>query len=362
MAGKHTGQGRNMKIAFTADVHLRTAAESIDKYNALKDILKKMIDTEINILVIAGDLFDKQFTSYEEFENFCRGYQNIGIEFHIIPGNHDPGLKSGSFAADNIIVYDKTKLVNFEDSRLPVLFVPYREGKTIGEEIAPCKKNLEPDGWILAAHGDWLGSSIEPNPIEPGTYMPLTKKDLLIYKPARVVLGHIHKPLDTNNLHYSGSPVGLDINETGKRRYLSLDLRNNNLETRTVNTDVLYFNPILHIYPMEIEKTYLEDQISGTIDGWDLTEEEIKKTKIRIKISGYTSDKKALNVVIENSFKKFNNIDTKIDLSGVYLADNYELNEISKKVINHIENLDLDKNLPVKDEIILSALKTIYGG
>ena len=350
-----------MKIAFTADTHIRTEAESLSKYNALKDILFQMSDAGIEKLVVAGDLFDKQFSNYGEFETFCGRYKEQGISFHILPGNHDAGIKTGSFAADNINIYDKTKLVNFEDTGLPVLFVPYLEGKTIGEEIALHKNSLKPAGWILAAHGDWLGSSIAANPSEPGTYMPLTKKDILIYKPARVVLGHIHKPLDFSNLHYCGSPVGLDINETGKRRYLTLDLQNNSIETCNVNTDVLYFNPILHIYPMENEKTYLEEQISKIVDGWDLTEEEIQKTKIRIKMAGYTSDKKKLASVIENSFKDYKNIDEKIDLSDVYLADNYELNEISKKVINRIENLDIDKNLPEKDEIILSALKTIYG-
>ncbi len=351
-----------MKIAFTADTHLRTAAESLYNYNALKDILLQMSDAGIEKLVVAGDLFDKQFSNYEEFEEFCSRYKERGMSFHILPGNHDAGIKTGSFAADNINVYDKTKLVNFEDTGLPVLFVPYLEGKTIGEEIAPYKNMLEPAGWILAAHGDWLGSSIEPNPAEPGTYMPLTKKDIIIYKPARVVLGHIHKPLDINNLHYCGSPVGLDINETGKRRFLILDLQNNILESRSVNTDILFFTPVLYIYPTENEKVFMEDQIAGIISGWDLTEKEIKKTKIRIKISGYTSDKRALNKIIENCFKDFKNIDNTIDLSGVHLADNYELNEISKNVLTRIEHFARGCGYPAKDEIMLSALKTIYGG
>ena len=69
-----------------------------------------------------------------------------------------------------------------------------------------------------------------------------------------------------------------------------------------------------------------------------------------------------MNAVIENSFKDFKNIDNKIDLSGVYLADNYELNEISKNVINRIGKFSRECGYPAKDEIILSALKTIYGG
>jgi DNA repair exonuclease SbcCD nuclease subunit len=350
-----------MKIAFTADAHLKTDEESSVRYKALKNILEQMIDSGLKKLVAAGDLFDKQFSSYEEFEKFCTGYKDHGIEFHIIPGNHDSGIKSGAFAADNITVYDSTKLVFFEDSGMPVLFVPYREGKTIGEEIAPLKNSLKPFGWVLVAHGDWLGNQIGSNPDEPGTYMPLTKKDILIFKPARAVLGHIHKPLDIDTLHYCGSPMGLDINETGKRRFLTLDLRNNNLESRTVKTAAIFYNPVLYVYPMDNETSFLEDQISAIINSWNLTEEEIKKTKIRIKITGYTSDKKTLNDVVQKGFQQFKIIDKRLDLSGVFIADNYELNEISKKVINHIEELELGIEQPAKDEIILSALKMIYG-
>jgi exonuclease SbcD len=351
-----------MKIAFTADNHLKADTESLSQYRALKDIVGQTLDADIKILVIVGDLFDRKFSTYEEFEKFCLKYKNQGLEFHIIPGNHDSGLRRGVFAADNITVYENTKLVHFEDTGMPVLFVPYSEGKTIGEEITPFKDRIEPGGWVLAAHGDWLGSATVTNPEEPGIYMPLTKKDMTVFRPARAVLGHVHKPLDIENLHYCGSPLGLDITETGKRRFLTLDLRNNNLESLTVKTDAIFFNPVLYVYPMENETLFLENQISEIIGGWNLTEEEIKKTKIRIKITGYTSDKKALSEVIENSFRNFKNIDGGIDMSGVYIADNYELNEISKMVIDRVENFKPGSELPAKDQIVLSALKAIYGG
>jgi len=37
--------------------------------------------------------------------------------------------------------------------------------------------------------------------------MPLTGKDLLAYKPGKVLLGRVHLPLDRELVHYPGSPA-----------------------------------------------------------------------------------------------------------------------------------------------------------
>ena len=47
-----------MKIAITADVHLKTGQEYPERYNALKDILDVLANEDIHTLIIAGDLFD----------------------------------------------------------------------------------------------------------------------------------------------------------------------------------------------------------------------------------------------------------------------------------------------------------------
>ena len=57
-----------MRISVTADVHLRTRAEHSERYNALENIFEQTITEGIENLLIAGDLFDKDFRSYSEFE------------------------------------------------------------------------------------------------------------------------------------------------------------------------------------------------------------------------------------------------------------------------------------------------------
>ena len=100
-----------------------------------------------------------------------------------------------------------------------VLFLPYRHGRSMGEEIEPFANQLVDEDWLLLSHGDWSGGLRKPNPHEPGIYMPLTRKDIELYKPSCIVLGHIHIPMDLPPIHYPGSPCGLDITESGKRRY-----------------------------------------------------------------------------------------------------------------------------------------------
>ncbi len=58
-----------MKIAITSDNHLRKKDEYPERWNALKDIVKQNEDLGVDILVIAGDLFDKDYVNYSEIDS-----------------------------------------------------------------------------------------------------------------------------------------------------------------------------------------------------------------------------------------------------------------------------------------------------
>ena len=72
-----------MKIAITADVHLRTEGEHPERYAALENILEQTRDIDIKHLIIAGDLFDTEFQNYSEFETLCTKYDDLDL--FIIP-------------------------------------------------------------------------------------------------------------------------------------------------------------------------------------------------------------------------------------------------------------------------------------
>ena len=47
-----------MKIAVTADLHLKSREECPERWNALENIINQMLAEDIKILIIAGDLFN----------------------------------------------------------------------------------------------------------------------------------------------------------------------------------------------------------------------------------------------------------------------------------------------------------------
>ena len=73
-----------MKIAVTADAHLRAEAGHPERYNALENVFAQTVEAGIENLIIAGDLFDKDFQDYSKFEKLCRNHTSL--QLHIIPG------------------------------------------------------------------------------------------------------------------------------------------------------------------------------------------------------------------------------------------------------------------------------------
>ncbi|MED5402056.1 MAG: metallophosphoesterase, partial [Planctomycetota bacterium] len=200
-----------MKIAVTADVHLVAGDNGHpERLAALRDILEQLPTLEIDRLIIAGDLFDRDLQGYGEFETLCNEFPEISIE--IIPGNHDPSLVPEHLLAPNITVYSEPQLVDRDGRQL--LFVPYAEGTKMGEVIDRFRGELSAGRWILVGHGNYGGGLSTPHPHEPGVYMPLSRRDIDHSEPALVLLGHIHVPTTQPPVHYPGSPCGLDISET----------------------------------------------------------------------------------------------------------------------------------------------------
>ena len=234
----------------------------------------------------------------------------------------------------------------------------------MGEFIAARAKQLARNDWVLVGHGDWSHGVPEPNPREPGVYMPLTQIDIESYKPSLIFLGHIHRPTDKSQLYYPGSPCGLAINETGRRRFLIMDLESRTAQSRTVGTRFIYFNESLVILPVEDETEYVKDQLSAMIENWDLHPDEVPKARIQFKVRGYTSNKRALLRVIQERLASFTFYqDQGPDLSAVAVADDLNRAEIASRVSRRIRTLDWDTDCgqPDRDEILLEALHVIYG-
>lgn len=353
-----------MKIAITADLHLTSLETHPERFHALNDILGKMVEQGIGHLIIAGDLFDASSQNYADFDALCREERFRNLKLHVIPGNHDERLSPQLIAAPNVEIMSEPVLKPIAESGLLFLFVPYLPGKTMGEMIAPFQTDLPNQNWVLVGHGDWSEGLQEPNPLEPGVYMPLTRVDIEAYRPVRTFLGHIHKAATDGKVYYPGSPCPIDITETGHRKFLIFDTSNLSVQEQVVDADVLYFNESFVTLPVQNEMTLMRQKISDRIATWGLSEDEIPKVRVNVKVSGFTTDKRELLDVVTRGFKAFQFYKNKLpDLSNVSVSDDKNRAEIAVRAADWLAalNWELELHPPEMQHVLLEALTTIYG-
>ena len=142
-----------MRIAITADAHLQERGEHPERYNALENIFQQATEENIDKVIIAGDLFDKKYDNYSEFERLCAKY--TGLELLIIPGNHDPSINQKAIVGANIRIFTQPTIE--EINSISFLFVPYRPHAKMGDDIDQMKSGLNGEDWILVGTGIFTG-------------------------------------------------------------------------------------------------------------------------------------------------------------------------------------------------------------
>ena len=353
-----------MKIAITADVHLVSQKKNPERYRALTNILDQIVTQKIDTLVIAGDLFDASCKDPGVLEEAVKKPKYENIRIFIIPGNHDPVLSKGAFTLSNIEYITKPSLVElFKD--IPFLFLPYEPNTSIGETLATCQFQLKQNAWVLIAHGDNLASTRLRNNYEDGFYMPLSGRDLQIYQPQKVFLGHIHAPYDSSIVHYPGSPCGLDISETGIRSFLTYDSAKGKVERIFIETDVIYIQESITVLPTDDEEEYVTKMLVDKIACWNLNSEQKRKVRVRINLQGYSTNRERILKVIEDLLTRNElKADEKPDLSKVKLSNDVMRADIAAEVQKRIVELNLPESQdePTNDEYILAAMSQIYKG
>ena len=352
-----------MKIAFTADLHLTSRVEHAERYAALENILDQMAAENIKVLAIAGDLFDASLHTYSDFEAVCSRSNYAKIQFLIIPGNHDVDISSKSIAAQNVHIFNVPQVVPFGPQAPPLLLVPYQKNKTMGEAAGKLAAHLPPEEWVLVGHGDYIDGWREPHLYEDGIYMPLTRRERGELKPGKIILGHIHRAQDTP-VFYTGSPCGLDINETGRRRFLVFDSSTDQVQTRQVDSCVLYFNETIAMLPVADEANFVRQQAEEIFEKWNLSEGEKTRVEYRLNVTGWTADKTALKQYIQAQFGNFRYYQNgEPDLSQVNVANDPERSALAEAIAREIASTEFPNSEydPDRTQILAEAIRLVYG-
>lgn len=331
-----------MKVAIITDTHYGCKKTSQHLHDYFEQFYTEVFfptleNNNIKAIIHMGDCFDnRKAIDLKALEWSKRVVfdpaERLGIDFHIITGNHDVYFKNTNEVNSpelllqtypNIKIYSSPTEVNIDN--LKILFLPWVNQENEENTIKIIKKT---DSKVVMGHLELSGFKINKNMVmEHGS---LDSK--LLSKFERVYSGHYHTRSDNGKIFYLGNPYEMywtDVNDTRGFHIFDTDT----LEHISIN------NPYKLFYNI-----YFEDTPHQLFD-----------------TSKYAN--KIVKVIVrkKTDLKNFEKFIDKLIMCGIEdlkIVENFSIEEKDEFVIDEEENtisilnryidesdLDLDKNI-----------------
>ncbi len=341
-----------IKLLHCADLHLDSPfsglslSESETAREEQRELFRTLIcaakNRRVDLLLIAGDLFDSGFTSPATVRFVTDMFTSLPCPVVIAPGNHDPYRENGLYSADfpqNVYIFKSEKLSSFYFDKLNVAVHGYAftsqryEEAPLGREISldPTKINL------LCAHTE-LGVPLSP-------YAPITTRQLTDSGFDYAALGHIHKADEIRTYGktltaYSGCLQGRSFDELGFGGAVIVEIDGSRITAERL--------PIA-------KRRYMQETLDVT--GASSDADVVSVLRSRISIAGYKSET-ALRVTLTGLVSPDYTPSLAADASsfGLYAL---ELMDKTSPLPNHE---DLRKDMTVKGEYYRLLIEKIQNG
>ena len=236
-----------IKILHTGDVHLDSPFSGLDptsaevRRNELRAAFTSMFHyartEKVDMILIAGDLFDAGFVTRETLALITREAANTPCPIIVSPGNHDSVSESSVWRRGifppNVHIFTKGELEHFDFPSLNVrvwgwaFTSPKMEASPLTGKSVRDVKDGEGMINILCAHGDLTSAR--------STSCPLTVREIEQFGAHYAALGHIHNPMEyTDRIAYCGCPEGRSFDETGHKGALVVAIDGDSISTQKV--------------------------------------------------------------------------------------------------------------------------------
>jgi DNA repair exonuclease SbcCD nuclease subunit len=261
-----------MKILHTSDIHLREYGD--DRWKTLQKLIEIGKKEKVEILVISGDLFDKEIDAETLRPKIRKIFSNNGFKIILLPGNHDnESYKSGMyFGEDTTILTDINDPFEYEDLKIWGLPFEPIDGEKILSKLRLLAGKLSADKInILLFHGELLDAFFSRKDFGEegeGRYMPVKLSYFKDLNVDYVLAGHFHSKFDMWKLEnggyfvYPGSPISITKREIGQRKVNIFEIgeppEEYPLDTPHFEEVVIEFDPLVEENPVEIVKERLE--------------------------------------------------------------------------------------------------------
>jgi len=233
-----------MRIAIITDQHFGARNDSPTFLNFFQNFYEtiffpKLIEEGITVLLILGDTFDRR--KYVNFyslkrtkEMFFDKLEAMGIEVHMLAGNHDTFYKNTNDVNSvdlllreytNITVYDTPQTIHldFAETTHDICMIPW----ICVDNYAQCLEEIKnTSAQICMGHFEISGFQMHKGmPSDEGLERSMFRKFDMTFS------GHYHHKSSADGIHYLGCPYQMtwqDYNDP--KGFHILDLESRNLE------------------------------------------------------------------------------------------------------------------------------------
>ena len=276
-----------IKLLHAADLHLDSPFEGLPDGKAAqrrseqRSLLRKIAQIaeveQVQLVLLAGDLFDSDITYAETAETLVRTLGEMRVPVFISPGNHDYFSSRSPYAKlkfpDNVHIFSSGEL---ECVELPTLGARVW-GAAFTDKYAPCLINgvraQKSDDTldIMCIHGEVNASS---------QYNPMTEQQLAQSGMDYVALGHIHKGSGLKRAGgtwyaWPGCPEGRGFDETGDKEVYIVGIIDDECRIKPIKTSQRKYE----ILNVELDGKNALEAIKDRLD--DKTESDIYRIILR---------------------------------------------------------------------------------
>ena len=222
---------RPVKILHTGDIHLDSPFSRLDARRAeirrseLRAAFTSMLTyarvNDVDLILIAGDLFDSEFVTRETVGLIVREFEKCRSQIFIVAGNHDCITPSSIYAKEgifpsNVHIFksDEVEKISLEELGVDVYGYSYmtsemHENPIVGRHVEN-ENNLN----ILLCHADITSKSSADSPID--------EQMISSFGADYTALGHLHnapeiKDVDGCCYAYCGCLESRDFGECGMK-------------------------------------------------------------------------------------------------------------------------------------------------
>ncbi len=368
---------KKIKILHTADIHFDTPFSGLTPKEALQSkeelkqvfetIIKICIEKEVDILLIAGDIFDNLSVNKTTLYFIKNCFERIQkIKVFISPGNHDPFNEKSFYSIvewpENVHIF-KGQMENVVLGELNTVvwgagFNTPHVNKSLLKEV----KRVDGYNNIMVIHGE-ITSSRDGN-----DYNPITEDEIAKSNMDYVALGHRHKfsevkKADNTYYSYSGCPQGRGFDELEDKGIVFLELKDGFVESKFIRTSIRNY----YEREIDIKGCFGHNEIKNKIVN-EIPNSHRKNNYYKIILKGqvseeFTISEEILEELLKNEFYFVKIIDrSEIELDINELIKGYSLKSIfAKKIYKKLQEAQTEEEREIINLALKMGLQSISG-